>query len=92
MAAQTAIHSQHATLSGTTADSITFSYRGSSELAVTNRDATDVIYFTYNGATAVAEADQTFVVLPMQTKVIRATGVGVVSVVGDGGAYSVEVW
>ena len=94
MAAQTAIYSQHATLSGTTADSITFSYRGATELAVTNRDSSDIVYFTYNGATAVAAADETFVVLPLQTKVIKINGgnPGVVSVVGDGGGYSVEIW
>lgn len=94
MAAQTAVYSQHATLSGTTADSVTLSYRGGSELAVTNRDAATALYFTYNGATAVADADETFVVLPLQTKVIKAKGIdiGVVSVVGNGNAYSVEVW
>lgn len=91
MAAQTAIWAQHATLSGTTADSVTFSYRGGSSLAVTNRDATTTLYFTVNGATAVSAADETFVVLPLQTKTVRFRDT-VVSVVGNGNAYSAEIW
>jgi hypothetical protein len=56
MAAQTCILSQHATLSGTTADSVAFSGRGSA-LCVTNRDTTNTLYFTINGVTAVAAAN-----------------------------------
>jgi hypothetical protein len=93
MAAQTAVTAQHATLSGTTADTVTFSAKGDT-IAVTNRDAATSLYFTYNGATAVSLADDTFVVLPLQTKTIKAkgVGVGVISLVGNGNAYSVETW
>ena len=97
MAAQTAINTQHATLTGTTADSITFSGNGSF-LCVTNRDATNTLYFTFNGVTAVAAADETFVVLPLSSKTIgpgRFGGGGgnaVVSVVANGGGYSAEIY
>jgi hypothetical protein len=95
MAAQTAIYAQHATLSSTTADSVTFSGTGST-ICVTNRDTTNTLYFTVNSTatvvTAVAAADESFVVLPLQSKTINAKGTTVVSVVGNGGGYSVELW
>lgn len=91
MAAQTAVFAQHATLSGTTADTVTFTGTGSN-IAVTNRDASVTLYFTVNGATAVSAADETFVVLPLQTKILTGQGITVVSVVGNGNAYSVEKW
>jgi hypothetical protein len=47
MAQQTCIFSQHATLSSTTADTITFSGHGKS-LAVTNRDSSVTLYFKTN--------------------------------------------
>lgn len=89
MTAQTCIMTQHATLSGTTADTVTFSGSGSS-LCITNRDATNTLYFTMNGATAVAAADETYVVLPLQAKVVRFNG-NVISIVGNGGGYSAEI-
>lgn len=89
MAAQTCNRAQHATLSGTTADSVTFSAFGS-EIAVTNRDASVTLYFRQDGTTAVSAADETYVVLPLQTKVVPYQR-GVVSVVGNGNAYSVEL-
>lgn len=46
MAAQTAISAQHATLSTTVQDVITFSYDGAESLCVTNHDATNKLYFT----------------------------------------------
>jgi hypothetical protein len=97
MTAQTAKFAQHATLSGTTADSITFSYTGASQILVTNRDNTNTAYFTmgFNGAAAtvaVAAADETFAVLPLQTVVLPISGLPTVSIVGSGGGYSVVIW
>jgi hypothetical protein len=93
MAAQTCVHTQHATLSSTTADSITFSGTGTT-LCITNRDASDIVYFRFDGTTAVAAADETYVVLPNNFKTIQMHSMGglVVSVVGDGGAYSAELF
>jgi hypothetical protein len=47
MAQQTCVFAQHATLSSTTADTITFSGHGRS-LAVTNRDSSVTLYFKTN--------------------------------------------
>ena len=93
MAAQTCINTQHATLTSTTADMITFSGVGS-RLYVTNRDTTNTLYFTLNGVTAVAAADQTFAVLPLTTHLpLHISGnPGPVSVVCNGGGYSVELF
>lgn len=91
MAAQTCVNAQHATLSSTTADSVTFSGTGS-EIAVTNRDTSTTLYFRVDATTAVAAADNTFAVLPLQTKVVRAAGAKVISVVGNGNSYSAELW
>lgn len=93
MADQTCVNAQHATLSGTTADSVTFSGSGS-DIAVTNRDSSVLLYFRVDGTTAVAAADETFVVLPLQTKILRRrpSGLAVVSIVGNGNSYSAELW
>ena len=89
----------HATLSGTTADTITFTAAnavggvagGGATLAVTNRDTSVTLYFTTTGTAAVSAATGTYVVLPLQTKTVIFTGHTVVSVVGNGNAYSVEL-
>lgn len=93
MATDSAARSVTNTLTGTTADTITLT-QGWEAVAVTNHDATDVVYFRTDGTTAVAAANDTIPVLP-GTTVIRAVGTNtsgqiVVSVVGDGGAYTVE--
>lgn len=96
MAAQTAKRTQHATLSTTVADDITFSAIGGS-LIVTNHAAVGGanLYFRMDGTTAVSLADETYVVLPQQSKVVpyqkTATGTTVVSVVGNANVYSVEL-
>ncbi len=93
MAAQALIRTQHATLSGTTADTLTFSGHGST-LAVTNHAASGGanLYFRMDGTTAVSLADETFVVLPQQTKVVpwQARN-STVSIVGSGNVYSAEL-
>jgi hypothetical protein len=92
MAAQSAVTCQHATLSTTVADLVTFSGTGRS-LAVTNRDASVTLYFRLDGTTAVSAADETYVVLPLQTKILEISGYGPkVSIVGNGNAYSAEIF
>jgi hypothetical protein len=91
MAAQTCKYAQHATLSGTTADSVTFtSAVDGGTVSVTNRDASNTLYFTVNGATAVALADETYAVLPLQSFGVSVgpTSALVLSIVGNGNAYS----
>jgi hypothetical protein len=90
--AQTAVYVQSATLSTTTADTVTFSGHGKT-LAVTNRDSTNTLYFTIDGTTtAVAAADECFAVLPLQTFTLSGGPVWpVLSVVGSGGGYTMAI-
>lgn len=93
MATDSALRSVTNTLTTTVADTITITQAWPA-IAVTNHDASDFVYFRQDGTTAVAAADNTTVVLP-GTTVIRAASVNssnqiVVSIVGDGGAYTVE--
>lgn len=95
MTAQTCIFAQHATLSTTVADSVTFSGQGST-LCITNRDSSVTLYFTMNG-TAVSAADDTYAVLPLQSKTLAVPSAGgagalIVSIVGNGNAYSAEIF
>lgn len=92
MAAQTCITSQHATLSGATADSIAFSGRGRT-LRVTNRHATNDLYFNYNTDTVpVALADETVYVKAGDSCVITPGGlVTQCRVVGTDNGYSVSI-
>lgn len=80
------------TLTSTTADTITLT-QPYEAIEVTNHDAADTLYVRWDGATAVAAAKGTTPILPASPKVIRvgnnASGV-VVSVVGDGGIYTIE--
>lgn len=86
------------TLSGTTADRITIEQLWPA-VEVTNHDASDLLYVDMDGTatpTAVAAEDGATVVLPGATKTLRAIPAApsfntiVLSVVGDGGAYTVE--
>lgn len=86
------------TLSGTTADTCTLEQAWPA-VAVTNHDAADVVYFRQDGTAAAAAADGATVVLPGQTVVAKSvinrsesTGASssVVSIVGDGGTYTIE--
>lgn len=105
MAAVSGAKTCHATLTGTTADTITLTSKVN-QVAVINRDATDLVYVTVNTSTvsgadaatgvttAVAAADETFFVPPANGRTVvhsnrRRLYVGL-SVVGDGGAYSVH--
>ncbi len=92
MAAQTCVRSQHATLSTTTADTVTFS-GGGNTLAITNHHASVNLYFRMDGTTAVSLADETYVVLPGQSKTLSINGIPpTVSIVGNGNVYSAEVF
>jgi hypothetical protein len=92
MATDSATRSVTNTLTTTTADTVTLT-QGWEAIAVTNHDAADIVYFRMDGTTAVAEADNTYVVLPGKTVIVPGTpnssGQHVVSVVGDGGKYTV---
>jgi hypothetical protein len=93
MATDSAVRSCTNTLSGTTADTITLTQAWPS-IDVTNHDSADIIYFRQDGVTAVAAADGCSVLLPGQSKVaaasITSSGTIVISIVGDGGAYTIE--
>jgi hypothetical protein len=93
VAAVGGIQTAHATLTTTTADTVTLTGQGVS-LAVTNHDATEKLWFRIDGSTAVALADENFIVLPGTTKVLGVTTTAasaIVSVVGNGNVYSVEI-
>lgn len=93
MATDSAVRSVTNTLSGTTADTVTLTQCWPA-VSITNHDATDTIYFRMDGTAAVAAADGTTVVLPASTVIaksaITASGTTVVSIVGDGGTYTIE--
>jgi hypothetical protein len=93
MATDSAVRSVTNTLSTTVADTVTLT-QGWPAIAVTNHDAADLVYFRQDGAVAVAAADNTTIVLPGQTVVAAASmndaGEHVISIVGDGGAYTIE--
>ena len=94
MAALTAAVSKHATLTGTTVDSVTLT-QGFRSIEVINRDSTDYLWITY-GASAPADptsgGDDTLVVPPASALTIDANNRAnfVVKILGDGGAYSVQ--
>lgn len=92
MAAQTCVHSQTATLTGTTADSITFSGTGG-KLMVTNHHATELLFFRFDGTTAVGSADENYVCRPGQTVELEGHwGRPVLSVVGNANPYTVSIF
>lgn len=93
MAAVTGVQAASATLSGTTADTVTLTGRGS-KLIVTNHDVDTPLYFTLNGTTAVAQADENYAVAPGRELILDGAlfASPVISVVGDGGAYTVALF
>jgi hypothetical protein len=98
MASYTVRIAKHATLTTTTADLISLN-GGLIGFEVVNKDASNAVYFTWTDdgstpTTAVAAADDTdYVAAAGGSKLVMCTpagGVGIkVSVVGNGGAYSV---
>jgi hypothetical protein len=96
MASYTVSRAKHATLSGTTADLITFdggAGTGRYTLRVTNRHSSNVLYFVFNTATVpTAAGDDTHFVPASGSVTLRARGeVLSVRVVGNGNDYSVEI-
>lgn len=93
MATDSAVRSVTNTLTTTVADTITLTQAWRA-IEVTNHDASDLLYLRQDGTTAVASADGTSVVLPASSKVLAASVNGsgqiVVSIVGDGGTYTIE--
>lgn len=88
MAAVTGGASAHATLTSTTADTVTLATKHQF-VRVVNRDATTLLYVRVDGVTAVAEADETFVVLAASSRRLRAPAA--LSIVGNANPYSVEI-
>lgn len=94
MAAVTGVKSAHATLTSTTADTVTLTGAGK-YMRVANRHATEALWFRDDGTTAVAAADENYFVAPTQSVVLGPSKFGgsmVVSVVGNGNTYSVELF
>lgn len=90
MASYTANRVKNQTLSGGTADTITFTDTPS-KIRVANRSATNPIYFRVDGIAAVVAADENFVVEANSFLEINTTS-KVVSLISSGGqAYSVSV-
>lgn len=93
MATETHAKSIHATLTGTTADTVTIT--GYDVVDIINRSATEPLWVRYEGdaspTVAVAAADGTDYVAPGGFLRIDAGGTdgGKISVVGNGNAYSV---
>ena len=94
MASETISRSADNTLSGTTADTITFNQRWPA-VEIHNHGST-ALYVRMDGTAAVAEANGTTVVPAGATKILKSTVSGsdatgtVVSIVGDGNQYSIE--
>jgi hypothetical protein len=90
----------HATLVGTTVDTVTLS-PGSGEyfanFEVLNRDAADVLWVTYSEGTPAdpaASADGAYVIPPNTAFSATIEGIAssiTIKVLGDGGAYSVQL-
>lgn len=95
MASITKAKAAHATLTGTTADTVAIT--GYDRVAVINRSATEPLWVAWEGdaspVTAVAAADDVEYVAPGVGSFIEldanGTGGGKLSVVGNGNAYSV---
>lgn len=89
MASYTPTRAKNATLSSTTADTITFSQKWPA-FEITNADATNPLYVRVDGSAATAAGDDCTMILPASSKVIAAGENNVVSVIGNGNLYSVE--
>lgn len=90
MAAVGGALSCHATLTGTTADVVTLTEDGE-ELRVVNHHATEKLWVRFDGTTAVALADETFIVLPNSVQVFPGGFQNrPISIVGNANVYSVE--
>lgn len=93
MATDSAIRSVSNTLTTTVADTITLTQLWPS-IQVTNSDATNILWVRQDGVTAVALADNNTPIAPSSSQILASSpnsaGQHVISVVGSGGAYTVE--
>lgn len=98
MATDSALKSMTNTLSGTTADRLTFTQLWPA-IEVTNYDATNYLYVVCDGSatpTAVSEANDAEPVAPLSSKVLRVSPAApnfttvVISIVGSGGKYAAD--
>lgn len=95
MATDSAVRSVTNTLSTTVADTVTL-LQGWPAVQITNHDTINTVYFRQDGVTAVAAADGASVLLPGQSTVAAtiiipgAAQTSVVSIVGNGGSYTIE--
>lgn len=93
MASYTVAKSKHATLVAATVDTVNIP--ASVSVEVLNRSTDQVIYFTTNGVTPVAAADDTFIVLAGQSLTIPDSAVHgtAIKLISAGGPdYSVTVF
>lgn len=81
------------TLSGTTADTVTLLQLWPA-VEITNHDTADLLYVRMDGVTAAAGADGASLIPAGSTKILKlsptTTGTHVISIVGDGGTYTIE--
>jgi hypothetical protein len=88
MASYSATKSVHKTLTTTTADTVNLNDQWT-EIEVINRSGTDPLYVRGDGVTAVAEANETDVVMAGEAVLMNRIPAAGISVVGNGNAYSV---
>jgi hypothetical protein len=88
MAADTAARAVTNTLTGGTADVITFTNKWPA-VDITNHHASEALYYRVDGTTAVVAANDCGVVMPGGSKIVALSGL-VVSVIGNGNVYTVE--
>lgn len=93
MASYSVKRAKSATLTSTTADTVTFTQLWPA-CDVANDDGTNDLWVRVDGVTAVADADNATRVPAGQSKVIQlpipSSGNQALSLVGNGGAYTVE--
>lgn len=87
MATDSAVQSVTNTLTSTTADTITLTQKWD-YIEITNWDTSVTMYFRQDGTTAVADADNTIPVFPLQSVRVKF-GNGTISVVGNANKYTV---
>jgi hypothetical protein len=91
MTSYSVARAKHATLSGTTVDTVTVT-GAHEEIEVLNRSGAADLYVTTDGSVPVAGADNTDIVPVGTSLVLRASageGGTVVQILGNGNAYSV---
>ena len=93
MATDSGVRSVSNTLTTTVADTITLT-QGWPAIEVTNSDTANILWVCQDGIAAVALADNATPVAPSSSKIIssspNSSGGHVISVVGNGGAYTIE--